>query len=92
MTDRTATLAATHACPFAEGCHFPRLPDPTASDRILHQVYCGAVWSQCSIFTLLAHGHDVSTCLWPDGEVKAVEEMLPVEPGAPQQPLEKIDP
>ena len=72
LLDRTA--GATLACPFAAACHFPRLADPTASDRVLQQVYCGAEWSLCSVFSLLVHGHDVSDCLWPDGEVKAVED------------------
>ena len=76
MTDLSTLLATpvTIACPFSESCHFPRLADPTASDRVLQAVYCGAEWSQCSVFGLLVHGHEVSTCLWPDGEVKAVEE------------------
>jgi hypothetical protein len=80
MTDLSMLLGhnagATLACPFAAACHFPRLADPTASDRVLQQVYCGAEWSQCSVFSLLVHGHDVSNCLWPDGEVKAVEESM----------------
>lgn len=80
MTDLSTLLApkagATIACPFAAACHFPRLADPTASDRVLQQVYCGAEWSQCSVFSLLVHGHETSTCLWPDGEVKAVEESV----------------
>jgi hypothetical protein len=81
MTDPSTLLApkagTTLTCPFAASCHFPRLADPTASDRVLQQVYCGAEWSQCSIFSLLVHGHESSTCLWPDGEVKAVEEPVP---------------
>jgi hypothetical protein len=71
------SAAATVTCPFAAGCHFPRLTEPTASDRVLQRVYCGAEWSQCSVFSLLVHGHEVSDCLWPDGEVKAVEEPVP---------------
>jgi hypothetical protein len=74
MTDLSTLLVtgatATRACPFCESCHFPRLDNPTASDRVLQLVYCGAEWSQCAVFTLLMHGHDVSACLWPDGEVK----------------------
>lgn len=84
MTDLSALLDHTpgpaRACPFAASCHFPRLATPTASDRVLRQVYCGAEWSQCSVFALLVHGHEVSTCLWPDGEVK--EEGAPVAAGA----------
>jgi hypothetical protein len=87
MTDLSALLApnasGTCPCPFTASCHFPRLADPTASDRVLRLVYCGAEWSQCSVFTLLMHGHEVSTCLWPDGEVKAVDESMPVSPGSP---------
>jgi len=78
MKDLSTLLApnagATIACPFAAGCHFPRLANPTASDLVLRKVYCGAEWSQCSVFSLLVHGHEVSDCLWPDGEVKAVDE------------------
>lgn len=81
MTDPSTLLGlnarATRPCPFAASCHFPRLADPTASDRVLQQVYCGAEWSQCSVFALLMHGHDVSACLWPDGEVKEVGEPVP---------------
>jgi hypothetical protein len=80
MTDPSALIAqkadARLACPFAAECHFPRLAVPTASDRVLRQVYCGAEWSQCSVFSLLVHGHEVSPCLWPDGEVKVVEETM----------------
>jgi hypothetical protein len=87
MTDLSTILdqraGATLACPFAAACHFPRLADPTASDRVLQQVYCGAEWSQCSVFSLLVHGHDVSDCLWPDGEVKAVEESMTKGSGSP---------
>ena len=90
MTDLSTLLApkagATIACPFAAACHFPRLSDPTASDRVLQQVYCGAEWSQCSVFTLLVHGHDVSDCLWPDGEVKAVEDSAPGRGESPVSP------
>ncbi len=63
----------TRACPFIASCHFPKLPTPTAGDHVLRLVYCSGVWSQCSIHALLAHGHEASECLWPDGEVKAVE-------------------
>ncbi len=81
MTDLRTLLArkadAALTCPFAAGCHFPRLADPTASDHVLRQVYCGAEWSQCSVFTLMVHGHEVSACLWPDGEVKVVEDPAP---------------
>lgn len=84
MTDLSTLLdgndGATRACPFTASCHFPRLADPTASDRVLRHVYCGAEWSQCSVFALLVHGHEVSACLWPDGEVK--EEAGPVPAGA----------
>jgi hypothetical protein len=87
MTDLSTLLAtkagATIACPFAANCHFPRLAEPTASDRVLQQVYCGAEWSQCSVFSLLVHGHETPTCLWPDGEVKAVEESVPEGSGSP---------
>jgi len=87
MTDLSALLApragTTLPCPFATGCHFPRLADPTASDRVLQAVYCGAEWSQCSVFSLLVHGHEVSTCLWPDGEVKAVEDAAATPGAAP---------
>ena len=87
MTDLSTLLdrkaGATLACPFAAACHFPRLSDPTASDRVLQQVYCGAEWSQCSVFNLLVHGHEVSTCLWPDGEVKAVEDAAATPGAAP---------
>jgi hypothetical protein len=90
MTDLSTLLdrkaGATLACPFAAACHFPRLSDPTASDRVLQQVYCGAEWSQCSVFTLLVHGHDVSDCLWPDGEVKAVEDSAPGRGERPVSP------
>jgi len=85
MKDLSTLLApatrATVTCPFAAGCHFPQLADPTASDLVLQRVYCGAEWSQCSVFSLLVHGHDVSACLWPDGEVKVVEEPVPPEDG-----------
>ncbi len=60
-------------CPFVASCHFPRLRTPTASDQILRLVYCGGAWMHCSIHALRVHGHDVSDCLWPDGEVKAAE-------------------
>jgi hypothetical protein len=66
----SASAATKVACPFTGSCHFPRLADPTASDRVLQAVYCAAEWSQCSVFGLLMHGHEVSPCLWPDGEVK----------------------
>jgi hypothetical protein len=85
MTDLSTLLApnasTTAACPFSAGCHFPRLAEPTASDRVLQKVYCAAEWSECSVFSLLVHGHEVSDCLWPDGEVKAVEEPVPGENG-----------
>jgi hypothetical protein len=88
MTDLSTLLAskagATRACPLAASCHFPQLADPTASDRVLQQIYCGAEWSQCSVFSLLVHGHEASTCLWPDGEVKAVEE--PKAEASPRTP------
>lgn len=81
MTDLSALLdgnaGAAGACPFAASCHFPRLANPTASDRVLRQVYCGAEWSQCSVFALLMHGHEASACLWPDGEVKEAAEPVP---------------
>lgn len=84
MTDLSTLIAPragmTAACPFTASCHFPRIPDPTASDRVLRAVYCQAEWSQCSVFGLLVRGHEVSTCLWPDGEVKAVED-IPAGPG-----------
>jgi hypothetical protein len=87
MTDLSTLLATragtTIACPFCGSCHFPRLADPTASDRVLQAVYCGAEWSQCSVFGLLVHGHEVSTCLWPDGEVKAVEDAAAAPGNAP---------
>jgi hypothetical protein len=90
MTDLSTLLdhkaGATLACPFAAACHFPRLPEATASDRVLQQVYCGAEWSQCSVFTLLVHGHDVSDCLWPDGEVKTVEDSAPGRGERPVSP------
>ncbi len=80
MTDLSTLIEAKTglklACPFAAECHFPRLSVPTASDRVLQQVYCGAEWIQCSVFSLLVHGHEVSPCLWPDGEVKAVDEPI----------------
>jgi hypothetical protein len=85
MKDPSTLLApsagATVTCPFAASCHFPQLAEPTASDRVLQRVYCGAEWSQCSVFSLLMHGHDVSACLWPDGEVKAVEEATAEDAG-----------
>jgi hypothetical protein len=80
LLDRKADAALT--CPYAAGCHFPRLADPTASDHVLRQVYCGAEWSQCSVFTLLVHGHEVSACLWPDGEVKVEEDPAPEDGSA----------
>jgi hypothetical protein len=87
MTDLSTILAAdaraTLACPFAASCHFPHLADPTASDLVLRKVYCGAEWSQCSVFSVLVHGHEVSTCLWPDGEVKAVEDPVAGAGGDP---------
>ena len=87
MTDPSSLLAPiaceTRPCPFAASCHFPQLADPTASDRVLQLVYCGSEWSQCSVFSLLVHGHETSTCLWPDGEVKAVEESVPESSGSP---------
>ena len=87
MTDLSTILApnsrATIACPVAGSCHFPQLADPTASDRVLQKVYCAAEWSQCSVFSVLVHGHEVSSCLWPDGEVKVVEKSAVEGDGSP---------